>query len=235
MPPTPCEIKTLVVNQLWLPLAIKGGDHLFPLKRKHKEMRLLTLTDMDYQEIKQFEESKLTRRENVVAWNHSYHQALRLETELGPSKVLSIGRFDDVINDGDEEILEDLPCELLNLDFFSQKPSSSTGRIEKELNSENIIVKRLNELQVKGFVLFHSTLIDETDLNITNLNFPLSLLQGFSNPTSILEDKKEFVRNALDSMMHNNNFVVVELAELYIDLEGGKKFFSIGLVSLRKI
>lgn len=234
MPSLPHEIKKLVVNDLWLPLARNGGALLFPLKRKHKGMKLLTLTDMDYQEVKIFEEHKLTKRENVVAWSHSYHEALRLETDLGPSKVLSIGRFDDVINDGGREIFDDLPCDLLNMDFCSQKPSTTKGRIEKEVNGENIIVGRLNELQVKGFVLLHTTQIDQIDLNTTNLTFPLSLLQSFPNPACNLADKTEFIRNALGSMIHNNNFIVVETAELLIDLEGGDKIFSIGFLSSRR-
>jgi hypothetical protein len=235
MPSLPHTIKQLVVNDLWLPLAKKGGDHLFPLKRKHKGMKLLTLTDMDYQEVKIFEENKLTKRENVVAWNHSYHQALRLEVELGPSKVLSIGRFDDVINDGVQEALDELPCDLLNIDFLSQNPISFQGRIEREINGENIIARRLNQLQVKGFVLFHTTLIDQIDLNTASLAFQLSLLPGFANPACNVADKAEFIRNALGSAMHNNNFVVSESAELLIDLEGGNKIFSIGYLSLRKI
>jgi hypothetical protein len=234
MPSLPHAIKKLVVNDLWLPLARKGGDHLFPLKRKHKGMKLLTLTDMDHQEVKIFEENKLTKREDVVAWNHSYHQALRLETELGPSKVLSIGRFDDVMNDGGREILDDLPCELLNMDFFSQNPSSAKGRIEKEVNGENIIVERLNKLQVKGFVLFYTTLMDQIDLHITSLAFPLSLLQSFPDPACNLVDKTEFIRNALGSLMHNNNFTVIESSELLIDLDNEDKFFSTGFLSLRK-
>ena len=235
MPLSPHEIKALIANDLWLPLARKGGDQLFPQKRKHKGMKLLTLTDMDYQEIELFEENKLIRRESVVAWTPSYLQQLRLEADLGPSKVLSIGRFDDVIIDSGQEIFEALPCDLLNMDFFSQKPSNSNGRIEKEVNCENIIVRRSNELRLKGFVLFHTTLVDQTDLNITNLTFPFSVLQEFANPACSLEDKMKFIRNALDSIMQNNNYVIVESAEKLIDLGGGDKLFSVGLISMRRI
>ena len=86
--PSPFQlVKAKFLSELWLPLAKSGGDHLFPLKRKHKGMKLLTLTEMDCQEVNLFEENKLTRKEDVVAWNHSYHEALRLETELGRSSA----------------------------------------------------------------------------------------------------------------------------------------------------
>jgi hypothetical protein len=121
------------------------------------------------------------------------------------------------------------------MDFLSQRPNNSLKRIENEINVENIVVRRLDELAVKGFVLLYTTLMDQIVLDTANLSFPLSLLPTFSNPASSMEDKMEFVRIALRSVMQNNNFNLVEAQEVSADLNDGNKAFSIGFISMRRI
>jgi len=227
--------KTLLVNDLWLPLVKDGGDQLLPRLRKHKKMKLFTLTNMNYQEIRVFEENKLTKREDVIAWNHSQHQALRLETELGRSKILCEGRFDDAVNDESQLLLAHSPYHILNLDFSSQEPINiSTGRIEREINAGNVFVNLLNNHQTNGFVLLYTTLLDQVDLNSNALTFPLSMLHTFSNPACNVDDKVEFIRCAVLSMLHNNNYTVNHSSELLVDTRNNTiKAFSIGFVSPR--
>lgn len=234
MPPSIPDLKTLLVNDLWLPLAKKGGDQLFPRLRKHKRMKLFTLTDMNYQEVKAFEDNKLTKREDVVAWNHSHQQALRLETELGRSKVFCEGRFDDAVNEESQAILVYFPCDILNLDFLSQKPISFNGRVEREISGENILVSLLNNLQTEGFVLLYTTLLDNIDLSLDSLSFSFNSQTGFPNPARQIDDKIEFIRDTMFSTLHNNNYRVNESDQLLFDLDNSThKVFSIGVVSLR--
>lgn len=234
MPSPVRDVKALLVNDLWLPLVRRGGDQLFPQRRNHKRMKLFTLTDMNYQEVKAFEDNKLTKREDVVAWNHSHLQVYRLETELGRSKVICEGRFDDVINIESQAISDDLPCDILNLDFFSQIPINSDGRIEREINGENILITLLSNLQIKGFILLYTTLLDQVNLSVASLSFPLISPPDFPNPVSNIDDKVKFIRCAINSILCKNNYLVTESSELLIDLDNSAdKVFSIGFVSSR--
>jgi hypothetical protein len=235
MPSSTPDLKASLVNDLWLPLVKSGGDQLFPRRKKHKRMRLFTLTDMNYQEIRAFEESKLTKREDVVAWNHSHLQALRLETDLGRSKVLCEGRFDDAIDEERQALSDHLPYDILNLDFSSQQPiSSSNGRIEREINAASVLVNLLNNHQTNGFVFLYTTLFDQIDLSLDSLAFSLSELGAFSDPACCVSDKVEFVRSAVFSIVHINSYTLNELSELLVDTNNPTdKVFSIGFVSSR--
>lgn len=228
------DLKASLVSDLWLPLARKGGDQLYPRLRIHKKMKLFTLTDMHYQEVKAFEDNKLTRREDVVAWNHSHLQAFRLETELGRSKVFCEGRFEDAVYEESEALSSYLPCDILNLDFLSQKPIGSDGRVEREINGENVLVSLLNNLQTKGFVLLYTTILDHIDLNLDRLSFSFNSQSGFPIPARQTDDKIEFIRSAMISTLHNNDYHIDEYDELLIDLDNTTdKVFSIGFVSSR--
>ena len=81
----------------------------------------------------------------------------------------------------------------MNLDFFSQKPDRMDGRIEREINAGNVLIKLLNEHQAKGFVLLYTTLLDQVDVSLDGLVFSLSTLQGFSNPTRCMDEKVDFI------------------------------------------
>lgn len=236
MPSTYSEAKTSLLNELWLPLAQKGGEHLFPLRKKNKGMRLFTLTDMDYQEVKAFEEKKLTKREYVVAWTHSQQQVYRLEPELGRSKILCEGRLDDAIGIDSQSISESFPCELLNLDFMSQNPVINTiGRIEKELRVEHVLVSLLNKLESKGFVLFYTTMLDQIELDSASLAFPAALHLGLDNPVGVLAQKIEFIKNISDSILENNNYIAIEWSQCVVDVKNvADKIFSFGILASRK-
>jgi hypothetical protein len=227
------NVKTSLLHELWLPLAINGGNQIFPHRRKHKMMKLFTLT-ANTQEVEAFEENKLTKREYVVAWHHSYLQSLRLEAALGPSKILHEGRFDDAIILDGQEIADDLLSDIVNLDFLSQQPVvSAMGRIEKEINGVSILVRILCDSQVNDFILLYTTLIDHFDLNSDNLTFPYNLPLGFSNPVCHTENKIEFVKLTLSSILRNYRYRVNETTHMLLDFEGANKAFSVGFIASR--
>jgi hypothetical protein len=234
MPPSLDDVKTSLLNELWLPLAIRGSHQIFPHRKNHKKMKLFTLTAMHHQEVEAFEDSKLTKREDVVAWHHSYQQSLRLETDLGPSKVLHEGRFDDAIISDGSEISKDLLCDILNLDFLSQQPIvCAIGRIEREINGEAILIRALSASQGSGFILFYTTLLDKLDLCSDNLSFSFNLPLGFSNPVQSIDNKIEFIRIALNSILRNYRYDVSETKDLTIDFDSDSKVFSIGFIVSR--
>jgi hypothetical protein len=234
--PSPFQhVKSKLLNELWLPLAQRGGAQLFPARKKHKKMRLFTLTDIEHQEIKAFEENKLTKREDVVAWTYSQQQAYRLETELGRSKVICEGRLDDVINVDGHMVSESFPCEMLNLDFLSQSPSrNSNGRVEKELRGGQILVGLLKKFEQKGFILFYTTILDESNLTVTNLSFLASLPLGMPNPADDINKKVDFVKEIYSSILQNNNYSLVEATHVILDVDNSTdKIFSLGVLAVR--
>lgn len=236
MPSPYSEAKTSLLGEMWLPLAQKGGEHLYPLRKKNKGMRLFTLTDMDYQEVKVLEEKKLTKREHIVAWTNSQQQVYRLEAELGRSVILCEGRLDDAIVLDSQAVSENFPCELLNLDFLSQNPVINTiGRIEKELRVAHVLVGLLNKAELRGFVLFYTTALDQVDIDSTSLAFPVTLPLGFVSPADIIDKKIEFIKNISESIVHSNNYVIIESNQLIVDMKDTTdKIFSYGILVSRK-
>ncbi len=234
--PSPFQhVKSKLLSELWLPLAQRGGEQLFPARKKHKKMRLFTLTDMEYQEIKAFEDNKLTKREDVVAWTYSQQQAYRLETELGRSKVICEGRLDDVINVEGHEVSESFPCEMLNLDFLSQSPSiNSNSRVEKELRGGQILVGLLSKLELKGFILLYTTILGQGNLAVANLSFPVSLPLDIPNPADDINKKIDFVKGIYSSIVQNNKYSLVEATHVILDIDNSTdKIFSLGILALR--
>lgn len=235
MMPVPVhEVKALLVRDLWLPLAIRGGDQLFPKRRNHKRMKLFTLTNMNYQEVEEFENCRLIKREYIVAWTHSHLEALRLEADLGKSKVMTEGRFDDEINIDSGVISDRLPFDIINLDYFSQLPVNDIGRIEKEINGGQILITLMGNHPIKGFVLLFTTQLDQCDLSFNQLSFPIQQPPGLPNPISNMNDKVEFIKHAINSILLLNNYIIVESNELCISIENSPDLvFSIGFVLLR--
>ena len=227
--------KSKLLSEVWLPLSQRGGEQLFPARKKHKKMRLFTLTDMEYQEIRNFEDNKLTKREDVVAWTYSQQQAYRLDTELGRSKVICEGRLDDVATLEGHSIVESFPCHILNIDFSSQNPSlNSKGRIEKELRGGQLLIRLLNSLELKGFVLFYTTIFDQTSLNVADLPFPVIPPLDVPNPADDLVKKTKFVQDILSSVIQNNNFSIVDAIHIGLDIDNSNdKVFSFGILASR--
>lgn len=235
MPAPLHHVKAKVLDELWLPLVQKGGEIFFPTRRNHKKMRLFTLTDMEYQEIKVFESNKLTKREDVVAWTYSQQQAYRLDTELGRSKVICEGRLDDVTDVNGHSVSEYFPCHILNIDFCSQRPSLNTkGRIERELRGGKLLVGLLNDLALKGFVMLYTTIFDQIDLSVVDVPFAVPIQLDMPGLANTGAQKASFVQHILSSIVQTNNYSVVEVKNIIVDVDGhADQVFSVGILALR--
>lgn len=164
------DIKTQLLNDLWLPSAKKGGEVLYPRLKKNKKMKLLSLTDdRNFQEIGIFEEEALITRDRVIAWTNSHLRKLRLETELSPAKVFGTTRYEDSVSGSSFALSEYFPFDIINLDFSSQNPDLESGRIEKEILSLERTVKLQRDNNCAGFVLVYTTLLDSHSLNYQNI------------------------------------------------------------------
>jgi hypothetical protein len=190
---------------------------------------------MEYQEIKTFEENQLTKREDVVAWTYSQLQGYRLDTELGRSKVICEGRLDDVTNVEGHSISESFPCHILNIDFSSQSPSLNIkGRIEKELRGGQLLIGLLNHFELKGFILFYTTIFDQASLNLADVPFPVILPLGMPNLADDVTKKADFVQGILSSVVQINNYSILEARCIILDIDNHTdKVFSIGILALR--
>lgn len=157
--------KNQLVSDLWLPAAQQLGGMLYPMLRKNKKMKLLTLTTCEnYQEVVVLEQNNLTRKEYIVAWEQSRFGALRLQTEI-PLKVLGATRYESAVLTGTHSIGSYFPFDIVNLDFSSQQPVLGTGRIENEIHGLEKTVKLQRDKNVKTFVLIYTTLINSHSLS----------------------------------------------------------------------
>ena len=165
MPQIP-QIKTRLINDLWLPNVKKGGGVFYPKLRKNKKMKLLTLTDdRNFQEIIIFEQNNLTSKDCVIVWTHSHIKKLRLETELSPARVFGTTRYEDSISSSSFSLSSHFSFDIINLDFSSQTPDLESGRIEKEVQSLEKTIKLQTVQRNIGFVLIYTTLLNSNDLN----------------------------------------------------------------------
>lgn len=162
-------IKNRLIDQLWVPIAITGGNILYPRRTRNKKMKVLTLTHHDNcREADEFIKKKLTNKELMVGWNKGTNEVIRLEAErLG--SVIGPYVYEDSIIEGVTDIQNKFPFDILNLDFFSQKPESENGRLEREILSvEHTINLQLNKGN-DGVVLIYTTLLDSNPLNIDKI------------------------------------------------------------------
>ncbi len=230
------NIKKTLVSKLWLPIAKEGGNKLFPRLKKHKKMKLFTLTETSYEEIKTFEQNKLIKREDIVAWNFSHQQAFRLETELGKSTVLYDGRFEDTFIADSNSIFNSLQCEIINLDFTSQSPQCIDGRLENEIIVQSIIIKWLNSIKKDGLVLIYTTLLDDIEIKLDKLNGTFSKNSQFLNSISDIDDKIKFINTTFNTILSNNNYDLYKSDEIVLDIDNSTyKIFSRACIILRSV
>lgn len=160
------QIKTQLLEVLWLPKIRRAGDILYSKLRKNKKMKVLTLTDhRNFQEITTFEESKLTLREHVTAWTYGHIEKLRLETELSPARVFGPTRYEDSISKSSFSLRAHFPFDVINLDFSSQTPDLESGRIEKEIECLERTIKLQRAHNNRGFVIIYTTLLNSNNLD----------------------------------------------------------------------
>jgi len=163
------EMKTNLLEKLWLPIMIKGGKTLYP-RRHYKKMKLLTLTySKNFQEIEMLEERNLTEKKHITAWTPTYLVQIRLETELGPATIIGSSRYEDSITQQNFKIKDRFPFDIINLDFTSQNPNFELGRVEKELASLEMTIKLQADRENDGFVLIYTTLLNSKDIRFSQI------------------------------------------------------------------
>ena len=163
------EMKTSLLEELWIPIAIRGGKLLYP-RYRNKKMKTLTLTyDRNFKEIEMLEEKNLTSKELVTAWAPTHVIQFRLETELGPATITGSSRYEDSIAHRNFKIKNLFPFDIINLDFTSQNPNFELGRVEKEIASLELTIKLQADLENEGFVLVYTTILNSKDIHYSQI------------------------------------------------------------------
>jgi len=161
--------KDKLIKQLWLPIAIAGGQVLYPRRTKNRRMKVLTLTHHDNcREADKFIRNKLTNKELMVGWNKGTNESMRLEAErLG--SVVGPYVYEDSIISGQSDAQDKFPFDILNLDFSSQKPESENGRLEREILSVEYTIKLQSDKGNDGMVIIYTTLLNSKPLDINKV------------------------------------------------------------------
>ncbi|MBA7524865.1 hypothetical protein ES705_17010 [subsurface metagenome] len=198
------SIKDQLIDRLWLPIALEGGLIFFPRLRKNKRMKLFTLTnDRNFNEIIKFENNKLTKRKQIVAWARDTFKKIRLETE-SIGLVLGGSLFEDSILSNSCPLVEHFPRDLINLDFSSQYPELENGRVEREINSLEKTIYLQYQKNGSSFVLLLTTLIDSNDIerdvivqssNVIQISGWVGLnIANFSQVISDVNEKSDLIK-----------------------------------------
>lgn len=163
-------IKDKLIDELWLPIAMKGGSTLYPRLRINKQMKMLTLTnDLNFREATEFVRNKLTKKELIIGWNKARNTALRLDSEGKIGTVFGGTKYEDSIVLGGHEIQTNFPFDIINLDFSSQHPEVEDRRLENEIYS----IEHTMNLQItkgnKSMILLYTTLLGSKPLNLNQI------------------------------------------------------------------
>ena len=204
-------------------------------------MKMLTLTDWNFEEIKEFERNKLTKRDLIVAWTQSYQNVWRLEPELGKSTVMGSTRYEDTIVNDTQSISCHFPFDIVNLDFSSQSPLQTNGRIEKEIQSVEYSIKLQNETGDQGLVLIYTTKIDAISLDpssvkqasdgVTVHGWPGLSINGVSPNITDYNEKIRFIKGIIEKICRKYNYSS-SFRVLSLNIPGGsERIYSItGLI-----
>jgi len=204
-------------------------------------MKVLTLTDWKFEEIKEFERNNLTKRDLIVAWTNSHQNVWRLEAFLGKSEVLDGSRFEDAIVNDTQSISCHFPFDIANLDFSSQNPLQTNGRIEKEIQSVEYSIKLQNEAGEKGLVLIYTTKIDANSLDPSSVKqasdgiaaprWPGLSINGFSPNITNYNEKIRFIKDIMEKICRKYNYSG-SFRVLSLNIPGGsERIYSIaGLI-----
>ena len=163
------SIKSRLLDELWFPMAIKGGNIFYPRKKKNKDMKVLTLTsDTNFKEINLFLDENLAHRGDIVVWNNEFIKRMRLETELGVTMVLGSSRYENSIKNQNFPLKQYFPFDIINLDFCSQEPISEEGRVEKEVISIEETIKFQKRTET-NFIMIYTTILDNNTLDLNKI------------------------------------------------------------------
>lgn len=198
-------IKQDLINELWLPITIQGSKKLYPHRLKHKKMSLFTLTDREHKEVASFENDRIIKRNLINALSSSLQNMFRLECDLGKSEIIDSGKFEDMIDDP-EIINKYLLCDILNIDYSSQKPLKSKGRIENELRALNKTIEFLSQQTTKGYILIYTTPLNGLSVKVSDISFQYTKPDSFNDIISNINDKELFLTDIIKSIAFNNNY-----------------------------
>ena len=199
------EIKQELINELWLPITIQGSKKLYPHRLKHKKMSLFTLTDRKHEEVACFENNYIIKRNLINALSSSQQDVYRLECDLGKSNIIDSGKFEDMIDDP-EIINKYLLCDILNIDYSSQKPSKYNGRIENELRALNKAIEFLSQQTTKGYILIYTTPLNGLDAKVSDISFQYTKPAYLNDIISNIHDKELLLTDIIKSIAFNNNY-----------------------------
>ena len=127
------SLKDEMVEKLWLPKAKEAWSIIYPRRKKHARMRMLTLSDgLDLGEVSKLEEANLITRENSVAWVSSMNKRWRVEAE-NIGLVIDGHVYDSSFLTPSCPLVSHFPFDILNLYFGSQDTDMNEGRTETEI------------------------------------------------------------------------------------------------------
>ena len=230
-------IKNRLIKELWVPIAIKGGEILYPRRTKNKKMKVLTLTHHDNcREADKFIRNKLTNKELMVGWNRGANEVIRLEAErLG--SVVGPYVYEDSIISGRNDVQDKFPFDILNLDFSSQKPESENRRLEREILSVEHTIKLQLYKGTDGMVIIYTTLLNSKPLVMDKVKQNSDGLSIDDLPSNTIDSHEkikclnEILQQIFSKYQYENK---KKIDPLYIKLSNGFGYIlSIGLLLKR--
>ena len=229
--PEVLNFKDRLINELWLPNVKRGGDIFYP-KKKNKKMKLLTLTNKNFQEIIKLEKNNITTKESITAWTYGYIKKLRLETEL-PVAIFGPTRYEDSISSSSFSLSNHFPFDIINLDFSSQDPDFEIGRVEKEIQSLEKTIRIQKQRGKNRFILIYTTLLNsnylsyKTIVNESNNIFVSEWLglssEDFSSRISDQKEKMKCIETVLTEICLKYKYQA-KIEMKYFSLEENRKY-----------
>ena len=212
-----------LIAKLWVPKAQEYGNVLRPRLRKNKRLKILSLTSHDsFPEVSEFIQARLAVRADVFVWNYDYFKKMRLQSEGFNVLGVVAARYEDTLTKSSNAVADYFTFGILNLDFASQDPVTAEGSIESEVESIEVTFRLQKERQtdsLQGFVLIYTTLIDDSNLNITGLISRLNSyrVNGWAGLNSSLYPndvptavgKVDVIRKLLEEIARKYNYSVL--------------------------
>lgn len=233
MPTLLQEIKISLLNDLWLPLVVDGGEALYPRRSNNKAMKLFTLTERYHQETDTFEQSNLIVKADIIAWHHSYRIAWVLEADLGRHAKVCHGRFDRALLSPNQDTIDNLNCDIINLDYTSQPENNLDGRVERELNNIAKIISIHRDFVSKGYILLYTTVLDGEPIDVAALSFPYTMPLMAAQTTDADEGKALSVENIVSAVIQGSGYRVAKTDKRLMAYTEGLYVFSVGFLVLR--
>jgi len=226
---SPKAYKKRLIGKLWLPKAQHYGNILRPRLRKNKRLKILSLTsDDNYVEIPRLIEGGLAYKQDVFLWTYDHFKKMRLQSE--GFQVLTPARYEDTVTKSSGVIAEHFPFGILNLDFISQDPKMSQGRMELEIES----IEATFKLQAKspadslqGFILIYTTMVDENSVDVKNLisklnsyhvdGWPGLAISSYPSLAATLNEKTGIINKVLKAIPSKYDYTLLGCHPVTVD------------------